>query len=541
MHFEFSKIIRIVLFFTTLLYNIDIYAEDWTEISQSVRSDAAEEEARNDPHQGSSTWFQPSPSVQQSRDAKLRSLAKGGIFVPAMTSSISEPKYRVLDASGEQVDEAFPGTTVYVPGGDYIVEVGTGASENRLVFDAHVEDGVVTFVPVEWSGLVVKVLNERGGSFRGDYELVSLPQRAYVGLGTGALVSEGEQLSTWLLWPGKYMIISAGEGYQARKNFITVQLQAGTLSVVTLVMDEESGAIRGGGEIDVEAREEKTRWWDINLLLGGSVRFNRSDNVVGRATGQILDISAFVESKGSMFLRKHYLYGRFNAEVGGTFRLDKRPFITTIDELTLELLYAYRIVNWFGPYARFSFESNMAPAYQELNNPMTVERYNHNGELVRTLKEQMDVELSPAFSPITLSTGAGARFNYALGFWLQFSARLGIGFRQVFARDLYVVLGSDAQSVRLGQVLDTRQFGVEAALNFDITPLYWLSFKIQANLLEPFKDWRSPFVDLRASTAIRISSIASISYTLRVIYDRHILDKAQIDQYVQLRFSYKVF
>ncbi|MFA5624454.1 MAG: hypothetical protein WC966_05300 [Bradymonadales bacterium] len=532
----------IVCFFIGFTNFTQVFADEWRETLQSVRLHAAEEDAIYDPHDGSATWMQPSPSIQQSRDAKLRRLAMGGIFVPAMTLSIAEPKYRVLDGEGEQVEEAFMGTTVYVPSGSYVVEVGTGATEDRLVFDVQVEDGDVTFVPVEWSGLVVKVVNERGGTFRGNYELVRLPERAYVGLGTGALISEGEHINTWLLWPGKYMLISAGEGYQARKNFITVELKSGALSLVTLVMDEESGDIRGGGEIDVESEKEKTRWWNISLLVGGSTRFNSSRDVVGKASGELLDISAFVESTGTILRNKHYVYGRFNAEIGGTFRLNKRPFTTNIDELTLELLYAYRIVTWFGPYARFSFESNMAPAVQELDYNMTVERYKHDGTLIDSKEQQLDIKLSPTFSPIKLSTGAGARFDYGLGFWLQFSARLGIGYRKVFARDLFVVLGSDAtsQTIRLGQVLDTQQFGIEAALNLDITPLHWLSFKIQANLLEPFTDWKAPYTDLRFSTAIRISSIASLSYMLRVVYEKQILNRAQIDQYVQLRFSYKI-
>ena len=39
-----------------------------------------------------------------------------------------------------------------------------------------------------------------------------------------------------------------------------------------------------------------------------------------------------------MLLDKNFFYARLNAEIGGTIRVDDRPFITTVDELNLELL-----------------------------------------------------------------------------------------------------------------------------------------------------------------------------------------------------------
>ena len=183
--------------------------------------------AQGDPHKQSRTWLSRSPSQQISHDAQLRPLSGGGIFVPTMTGGHSEPKYQIYDANGKNVDEARTGTTTYVPAGKYTVHVGTPVSHDNLEFQVNVVEGDITVIPVEWSGLIVKVINDRGTTVRGNYEIVSLPDRSYIGLGTGALLNEGEMLSTWLLWPGKYMIISAGEGYQARKNFITVSLDPG--------------------------------------------------------------------------------------------------------------------------------------------------------------------------------------------------------------------------------------------------------------------------------------------------------------------------
>lgn len=497
-----------------------------------------------DPHNKSRTWLAHPPTVQVEREAQLRTVMGGGIFVPTMSGGLSEPKYQVYDASGKVVSEAATGTTSYVPAGHYTVHVGTPVTRDNLEFDVNVVEGNTTLIPVEWSGLIVKVVNDRGTTIRGNYEIVSLPERSYIGLGTGALINEGERLNTWLLWPGQYMIISAGEGYQARKNFITIDLDPGELSRVTLVLDEDTGDIMGGGEIEVIEDEPLERWWWAGVLIGGSIRFNHTKDVVGKAPGQLLDVSAFLESYFSLAKYSHYLYTRLNAEIGGTIRFEEnRPFITTVDELYFELLYSYRLVDWFGPFVRFAFESNMAPSYQEKNTPYTIEKLNKNGDVVASIPDQLDIKLSPPFSPITINTGVGGRFDVTLGSWMKFSSRIGIAYRKVIARDLYVALSTDNETstIRLLPVSDNAQFGAEAAITLDLTPLRWFTLKTDLSLIEPFDDYKNPVVDLDIDAAIRLSSIASLSYTLRLNYDVSLINAVQIDQYVQLRFSYKLY
>lgn len=490
----------------------------------------------------SRTWTAPDLATQVQRDAVLPSVMSGGIFVPTMTGGINEPKYLVLDGHGKVVKESYTGESVYVPQGRYTVKVGSLLTQGQLEFAVNVVEGSVTHVPVKWSGLLIKVVNDRGAMIRGNYEIVSLPERSYIGLGTGALVNEGEHLSTWLLWPGRYMVISAGEGYQARKNFITVDILPGELSRVTLVMDEDSGDILGGGEIDNIEEKDEARWWWAGILVGGSVRFNDTRNVVGKAAGQLLDVSAFLESYFTLGLDRHFLYARLNAEIGGTIRFEERPFITTVDELNLELLYTYRVVDWFGPYARFAFESNMAPAYQELTTPHVVEQRDGDGNVISRQENKLEVKLSPSFSPITLNTGVGGRFDYSVA-WFKFNARLGIAYRHVFARDLYIIdhIDDDTDTVIIDPVNDSSQFGVEGSVALEMTPLRWFSLKADVSVIDPFEDYANPVVDFNLDAAIRLSSIASISYNLRVNYDVSMIREVQVDQYVQLRFSYKIY
>ncbi|MBR4986032.1 MAG: hypothetical protein IKY83_09875, partial [Proteobacteria bacterium] len=478
------------------------------------QTDTENVEIPGDPHRGSRTWQSPDPTTQLERDAQLQPVLKGGIFVPAMSHGLNEPKFLVLDRDGKTIAESHTGSTAYVSTGDYKVTVGSPVAGERPEFAVHVVEGAITTVPVEWSGLIVKVVNDRASMIRGNYEIVSLPDRSYIGLGSGALVNEGERLSTWLLWPGQYMIISAGEGYQARKNFITVKLSPGELSRVTLVLDEESGNILGGGEIEDLLEVAEERWWWAGVLIGGSVRFNRTDNVVGKVTGQLLDISAFLEAYYTLNRKKHFFYTRLNAEIGGTIRFEDRPFVTSVDDLNLELLYSYRLIDWFGPYARFSFESNMAPTWQELTGNYTVIQQTESGIIKSETENRTDIKLSPAFSPIKLNAGIGGRFDYTYGSWFKIAARLGLAYRYVNARDLYIVADTDDTNriITLKQIFSTSQFGLEAATTLDITPIQWFTLKIDASVIEPFNAWKHPIFDLDVDAAFRLSSIASLSY-----------------------------
>jgi hypothetical protein len=251
-----------------------------------------------DPHGQSDTWLLPPPGEQAATDAQIPPAATGAIFVPAMTSSRGEPSYIVRQTDGTLITETPRGRKTYVTPGTYHVLVGSGGPESRLKFEAIVIEGRTTFIPVEWGGLRVNVVNQRGTPFRGSFELVRLPQREVVGLGIGADVSQGEEVDTWILRPGKYLILAAGESYRARKNFTTLRLAPGELVRYTLVLDETTGDILGAGELGTETDSGVVGPWTVSMLIGGSIAFKHRQSTALKGEGMSLDLSAFFETVG---------------------------------------------------------------------------------------------------------------------------------------------------------------------------------------------------------------------------------------------------
>ncbi|PKN54730.1 MAG: hypothetical protein CVU56_24995 [Deltaproteobacteria bacterium HGW-Deltaproteobacteria-14] len=507
--------------------------------SGSVEADGV---ALGDPHGRYGTWDAPRPAVQADQDPRIGPAATGAVFVPAMTDSVLEPLYLVRDAAGDEVAATPMGRKTFLVPGRYTVVVGSGPEEGRLSFDTVVVEGRVTWVPAEWTGLVVNVVDARGNPFRGSYELVRMPARDYVGLGLGAAIAQGERLSTWVLYPGRYMILLAGESYQARRNFVTLRLPPGELVQYTLVLDSDTGELLGAGEIASFRPQQWSSGWNGSLVLGGTFELNQSDKVVGRTDGTLLGISGFVESLFGYRDEPHRFYGRLNLEAGGDLRLPDRPFVSNVDELTLDLLYVYRVAPWFGPYARASIETQVLPGIQPFDQPTDVRKLDHDGAELGVERQQQSFTLADAFAPIEPRYGTGLRFDANFGGHLSLATRVGVGGRHVFTRGLFI-LNDDPSTAELEvrRIRDVTQFGAEAALVAELTLGRWVVLKLDTNVLFPFDDYAQTFVDFRGVITLRLTSFASLNYTVRIKDDPALSADTQFDHAVLLRLAYKLF
>lgn len=496
---------------------------------------------KGDPHGGHLTWATPPPIEQADRDPQIRPATMGAIFVPAMTGGNEEPEFLVLQ-EGTVVRSQRTGRHAFVPPGTYDVLVGSEVPERRLEFEVVVVEGRTTYVPVEWAGVVINVVDERGTPFRGSYELVQLPRRRYVGLGLGANIAEGERLDTWLLWPGTYMILVAGESYQARRNFATLRLAPGELVEYTLVLNSETEEMLGAGEVSLAPT--RASGWSPAVVVGGSLTLNHSDSFIGKSDGLSLGLNLFSESIVSFNDPLHLAYGRLNIEASGNVRFSdggSRPFVSDVDELSLDLLYMYRIFNWLGPYARFGLETTILPGVREFTEETTVTKLDPQGNLIEFEQNVLDTELAPPLAPLELSFGAGARFDVEAGQALKVATRLGIGGRHVFTRGLYRDDDVEATpELELRRVEDVTQFGGEAALVAEITLTRYVLIKLDTDLLVPFDDPEALVLDFRGTVTLRLSSFASLQYQARVRDDPELSPALQFDQSVLLRFAYKL-
>ncbi len=488
------------------------------------------------------SWDGPPPDEQLELDPTLIPPGKGALFVPAFSDPQAEPTLLVR-RGGDTVATGTSGQKIFVEPGEYDVFIGSGAPRDRLKRLAKVREGRTTLLPVDWSGLIVNVTDDRSVPFRGSYELVALPERKNLGLGLGADIERGEGLRTWVLESGLYLLIRTGESYQARRDFFTVRLRPGYLERVTLVMDREDGAFRGAGEVSLAETTTALSNWHLHLLLGGDFELtHRGEHVVGQTPGLGLAFAGYIDFILRYMPQRHLWYLRSLTEAGYAMQ-PKQPFQKSLDRLKLDTLYVFRLLPWLGPYAQAGVETPMFPGYRHFDEPTRVNRSDRvgpEGKAAPVAQAATKFRLSRPFAPLDLRGGMGLRLELPNLTWLELTMRLGIGGRLVFTQGLWVAKDLGATpAFEVTRKGDFRQVGFEGTLIAAVQPTRWLTLNTEFDILEPFNDWTHPVLDLENTVGLRLVSFASLNYVLRLVQDRQISPEPQLDQRVLLRFSWK--
>lgn len=509
-------------------------------------------------------WQLPSPRVQMEMDAELIPVNRGAVFVPAMTDSAAEPPYVVVDEQGKVRARTPMGKKTFLPPGRYQVLVGSGVESQMSVHPVQVFEGHCALVQPDWAGLLVRVVDRHGVQVRGYYELFALPGGEDYGLGLGADESRGETLRTWLLKPGRYMLVKAGETVRARTDFLTVRLLPGELINFVLVVDDESGGFLGGGVIDRGEGKTEIRNWRLGLVLGGDLSWNRADNVVGRQFGNTITVNAYVDWSIRYLNPHHSAYARLQIDEGQTVQpgqnfTDWRQ--KTNDEVNLDAIYTFRLLSWLGPYVRFGLDTNLFPGWQtfertlpELEKDIVIldaEGVEVERRIPPAADSTWELRLADSFDPLELKEGAGVSFDLAPWQVLDFHLRLGFGGRQYFVRSLLRPRSyreDDANDTCLEancfqRVSSSKLLGLESTLIGSARISRWLMIDTELETLIPF--WvttgsRNPAVNWKNTISFRLVSFASLAYVVRLDYDKQLSDNLQFEQRVMLRFTFDI-
>ena len=454
----------------------------------------------------------------------------GSAFVPALSSGDREPLVMVY-RDGSLEAEGRAGSRIVVTPGEYEVRVGSGALDQRVASRVRIEEGRTTVVPPTWSGLAVEVVDQQFVPFRGTYELIRMDTREDFGVGFGADEQLGEQTKVWLLPPGLYKLIRSGGTYRDRESFATVRLLPNHLTQYTLVQDPQTGAFVGAGEVDPQLGEEELAAtedaWRLRGVVGGDVAFTRSDQV-GQQQGWSLGAAVFFDGGAQLDVPPHLWVTRLDLEeererLPEREGFDLQSFRSKRDRLYFHTLYTYRLLPWFGPYARAGFETKLLPRYYW---------YTEEG--------RKPDQLGAVFSPIQLKQGAGGNFRALRTAMVELDLRLGIGGRQTFANGLRVPR-PDASG--LEPLQDARTEGIEGTVVMLGRFTRRITLSSELDGLFPFGDLQETIYTWRNQASLRLLSFASLVYRLEVSRDPTLFDTelTTTEHDVQLRFSYTLF
>jgi len=470
-------------------------------------------------------------------DKTLVPMARGAVFVPCMSDPLFEPPYALMKG-GTIIATAPVGQRIVARPGMYTVEFGSGARQDRVTRPVEIRDGKTTLVVPDWSGLQVQVVDENSVPFRGLYELIALPSMENLGVGHGAQVEQGENVRTWIMEPGLYMLLKVGESYQARRNFFTVRLRPGVLEQVVVVMDEQTGDLLGAGEMSVYSQGATPGRLGLTLvgLVGAGASLTSQSNVTGIADATELTPQIFLDILMQYNRRRHYTYGRLASEGAFTQR-DWGRFQKTVDFLRLDLLYAYRLRPWMGPYIRAGLETTLFPGHMYFSSPTDVRT--PDGKIHADLDQ---FRVSPMLMPLTTKSGLGLRFNTLPSPWGSLWALTGVGGRYTFAESVFVDRDDkETPGVEVGELGSFWSYGMEGSLVGQLILSRWVVANSEVEVFAPFDSLDRPTLRWDNNLSFRITSFISTNYIYRMKYEPTINDGLQHDHQVQLRFSYRFF
>lgn len=486
------------------------------------------------------TWDALPPAEQLAADPTLIPPAQGAVFVPAMTDPRLEPPYLVMK-DGRILQTVPTGRRAVVDPGIYEIRLGSGPAEQRQRRRVLVKEGQTTVVPATWGAVVIQVVDERFTPFRGNYELLALPERRSLGVGLGADVELGDEVRTWILAPGRYMLIRTGENFQARRDFFTFRVGPGEQIDLTLVIDKEDGSFMGAGEIELPDRVVRNKDLRVNLVLGGDAEANRRSDVVGFRSGFGFTVGGFVDFLLQYKPPKHFVYARLKLEEKQV-KLPGEPFQKDLDELKFDTVYVYRVVPWFGPYVRVGAQTALFPGTVNFDSPTEVIQVDGNDQPIRSLgTHKGEFEMSRPLAPSELKGGAGLGFIVVASNWFDANIRVGFGGRMLFTRGLLSSRPSDTKGVfRVFRRDDASQYGIEATAVASLRISRWVLATTELELLEPVHDWKHPIVDWESNIGLRLASFVSLNYVFKLLLDNDRSDHLQTEHRLMLRFSWQI-
>lgn len=489
-------------------------------------------------------WPAGAIGAQLERDPTLLPFGKGAIFVPAMTNPLDEPPVAVLQG-GTKIAEGTTGVRIVLSPGTYEIRVGSGAVTQQAVVQASVREANTTVIPVSWAGLQVHVVDEQYVSLRGTYELIRVADREYMGIGFGTDEQAGEPVSTWVLRAGLYKVVRVGDNYRARRDFATVRLVEGKLTHFLLVLNKDTGALAGAGEVPEEDLFRPQAGFFGSFVFGGDLSFNSRKDVIGQVDGLAFALRAFIDSRMSIEILGSPLVLQLQVEQGQT-KGPNLPWVKTNDRVRLDALYVYRLYPWLGPYVRLGAETNIVPSDQEFQDPVRFTKIDSEGQTVQDCRTATAApstfRLSPSFGLTTLREGAGINVRVLKTLFAETTLRTGVGARHRWARDLYVETESGlAGCTAFKEVASSNLVGVEATALALVRPTRFLLVNVQIDTLVPFTGFEETVLEIEGSVALKLTSYLSLNYVARFVRDRALAEKDLLQQDVLLRFSVELF
>ena len=437
-----------------------------------------------------------------------------------------------------------------------------------MVRTVSVEEGKTVPVIPDWTSLTVETVDSMAIPFRGEYELVRIDEFETYGRGFGANPDLGEVVKTWVLKPGTYKILGVGQGFNSLTNFVTVRLVPGELCKVLLVQDSVTFRILGGGTVEVTPRSRLTSHWKYGANIGGNIKFNSEINRAAKDTSAST-LFGLLSTVWLTFDRDPTEWQtRVRLDEGFNFSgLNFGDPVTDADDFLFNSLLIWRILNWFGPYARAELRTTFLPrqSIRDERNPTfcILDPDYYADAPVPLFDSRRSFRSDPSFSPTIVDAGIGANadvFNFP---FLETRLRAGFGSSYSYLPKRYAITDSTKvkwhdslmrdqylQQVNRSLILHTEKattdfgFGPQASISGMVRIGRVITTDAELKFFAPVAPEQRltrPDFDIIANVSWRLSRWITLDYTYIYLLKQPDNKEARIDKSthgIWLRFSF---
>jgi hypothetical protein len=451
-------------------------------------------------------------------------IGRGVLLVPAVPRVDPQPFFVVFNAQGERVQSSQLGEPVSLDPGFYSVELGTGSEGAEITIDrVEVVGGRRTVVEPTWAAMTVEIIDTTRESVRVRYDVFD----ADTGRSYGGRISSSQFLApsqiVWILPPGKYKVTIDNEPFTALRNYVTLLLRAERTEQLTLVVErDESGALNrlvGGGTGNLEDPRAPELPWTVSSVLNGSFSFtaNNRDNPNNYETSYFLDAEADNTASFQQGLLSNEVENRIAISFTGS---EGSPLRVSSDELSVQNTFLYELTETYGPFVRLDGETTMVGNRIYPSEPQNYVKKETDGDTSEREKSADVVRLSPPFSPLDLSQGAGLNVNVLRRARYDASFRVGIGASQLIRNSTYQVTDqtetADATSYTIYEAIPTRtETGIEVSAFANARLPFDAIVSGTGLALIPFGDPTQPTFEFE--TNVNIALLGNISLAYRYI------------------------
>jgi hypothetical protein len=470
---------------------------------------------------------------------------QGAILVPTLTDSINEPVWGLVNQQGKKISEHLCGQVGRAQPGQYVVLVGSGAGTQMIHLPVTVEAGKITRITPSWGALIIHIINENETTFRGSYELFEFSKKESYGIGRGAEEELGEKPKTWLLRPGFYKIVGPADGFRTIRNFTSVQISAGVVIHVVIVMDPTTNNFYGAGMVPGEDFSVKGATTDeipstsrknlnAKYTVGGNV--SEDDNLNNLSTNSSSIGFGIFSTLRLNYLKKKHFWNLFLSVEGGVRKNSQEGFIRKVkDQLELSTIYIYQVTPFWGPYLRSSLTSQLTTDYQYFMTPTVVD-FPGSAKTPTAVSYRFPMTRG-LFDPAFLGEGLGINVKLLKKIYIDVDARTGLGFRHIVTQGFWMVK-DDTKTldiVEFYQINPMTDIGGEAIVIPSARITRWVSYSGEYNAFYGGPNTGQYTMDnifiLHFTRSLSLAFLADISYI------EPLKDRFQYSQNIQLKFS----